>query len=68
MSFKLLTVKEVAAMFGVPETWIYERTRRRGVDQLPHVKLGRYIRFEESAVAEYLHRQRKAYLTRPYDY
>ena len=40
------TVAELADLFGVPKTWIYERTRSGGPDLIPHVKLGRYIRFE----------------------
>jgi len=55
---RLLTVEQVAEKWQVPRSWIYERTRRRGLEQLPHVKLGKYIRFEETAVQEYLDRQR----------
>ena len=35
----LLTVREVAALLKVPASWIYERTRRRGREQLPYLKL-----------------------------
>ncbi len=55
---KLLTVGQVAEMWQLPRSWIYERTRRRGLEQLPHFKLGKYLRFEEKAVQEYLDRQR----------
>jgi excisionase family DNA binding protein len=65
MNPRLLTVDDVAELFGVPKSWIYERTRIRGEEQIPHLKLGRYIRFEEAAVSDYLERQRKAYLSRP---
>ncbi len=54
----LLTVEQVAEMWQLPRSWIYERTRRRGLEQLPHFKLGTYLRFEEKAVQEYLDRQR----------
>ena len=30
----------------VPESWIREQTRSRSVDPIPHVRLGRYVRFE----------------------
>lgn len=55
---RLLTVEQVAEMWQLPRSWIYERTRRRGLEQLPHFKLGKYLRFEETAVQEYLDRQR----------
>lgn len=57
---KLLTVQELAALLHVPASWIYERTRRRGVDRLPFVKLGKYVRFEKSAVQIFLSKQRNS--------
>jgi excisionase family DNA binding protein len=53
---RLLTAEEVAEMLQVPRSWVYERTRRRGLERLPHIKLGKYVRFEEGAVQEYLER------------
>ena len=55
---RLLTVEEVSDLFQLPRSWVYERTRRRGIERLPHLKLGKYLRFEEKAVQEYLDRQR----------
>ncbi len=55
----LLTVQEVAEILNVPVSWVYERTRRRGAARLPHLKLGKYLRFEEQAVREFLDRQRR---------
>ena len=57
---KLLTVHELALLLHVPASWIYERTRRRGVDRLPFVKLGKYVRFEKSAVQIFLSKQRNS--------
>jgi excisionase family DNA binding protein len=57
---QLLTVHEVARLLHVPTSWVYERTRRRSSDQLPHVKLGKYLRFEETTIAEFIQRQRCA--------
>ena len=51
---KLLTVGQVAEMWQLPRSWIYERTRRRGLEQLPHFRLGKYLRFEEKAVRQFL--------------
>jgi len=51
---ELLTVSEVAAALKVPVSWVYERTRRPGTDQIPHFKLGKYLRFRWSTVREWL--------------
>jgi excisionase family DNA binding protein len=56
--FELLTVGEVAKLLKVPKSWVYERTRRRGVSRLPFVKLGKYVRFEASAIRAFLALQR----------
>lgn len=53
-SAKLLTAAEVASLLSVPVTWV---RRRR---DLPRVLLGRYVRFAEPQVREWLasHRER----------
>jgi excisionase family DNA binding protein len=50
----LLTVHDVAEFLRVPPSWVYERTRRRGRDRLPHVKVGKYLRFRLSDLETYL--------------
>ena len=62
---ELLTVAELAQWLKVPPSWIYERTRRRGEERLPYIKLGRYLRFEAAAVKVYLDRQRRSSLIPP---
>jgi excisionase family DNA binding protein len=57
---RLLTVQEVAMLLRVPTSWVYERTRRRGSDQIPYLKLGKYLRFEEAAILDFIRRQRCA--------
>jgi excisionase family DNA binding protein len=47
---QILTVEEAAALLRVPKSWIYERTRRRGIERIPHKKLGKYLRFQENEV------------------
>jgi len=54
----LLTVAEVAELLRVPVSWVYVRTRRRGIDRLPHLKLGKYLRFSEPEIANWLQRMR----------
>lgn len=51
---ELLTVEEVAALLKVPISWVYSRTRTRRGETLPHIRLGKYIRFREEDVREYL--------------
>jgi hypothetical protein len=40
---QLGTAKDVAAMLGVPESWVREHTRSGAI---PHVELGRYKRYD----------------------
>jgi len=54
----LFTVREVAELLNVPISWVYERTRRRGIERIPHFKLGKYLRFSRSEVLQWVQRQR----------
>lgn len=56
----LLTVQEVADLLKVPVSWVYERTRRRGYEKLPHLKLGKYVRFRLSDIENYLEKFHRA--------
>ena len=59
---ELLTVEEVAALLKVSKSWVYEHTRSRGIprsERLPHLKLGKYVRFEAEAVRAFLNRRCK---------
>jgi hypothetical protein len=48
---KLWGPDELADYLGVAVSWIYKRTRKDGPEAIPHIKLGKYIRFDpESAV------------------
>jgi len=55
----LLTVHDVAGFLRVPASWVYERTRRRGRERLPHVKVGKYLRFRLSDLETYLETLRR---------
>ncbi len=61
MDRELLTVDELAALLKVPRSWIYQRTRARGRDRLPHIKLGKYLRFEEQVVRAWLNQRGYGY-------
>jgi excisionase family DNA binding protein len=54
----LLSVEEVAELLRVPVSWVYDRTRSRGVNRIPGFRLGKYWRFEEGEVLAWLERQR----------
>lgn len=51
-------VRDIAEFLQVPTSWVYERTRRRGIDRIPHFKLGKYLRFSRSEILDWVHRQR----------
>jgi excisionase family DNA binding protein len=52
-----LTVDELAETLKVPKSWIYSKTRETGQEAIPRVKVGKYIRFVESEVIDWLKRQ-----------
>ena len=56
---QLLTVSEVAPTLKVPVSWVYERTRCSGGEQIPHFKLGKYLRFHWSAVQKWLENMKR---------
>ena len=43
--FEVLTAEELAERWRVPPSWIREQCRSRCLDPIPHVCLGRYVRF-----------------------
>jgi len=51
---RLLTVSELAEVLGVPVSWIYDRTRASNPNRIPHYKVGKYVRFSEEEVLEYV--------------
>ena len=51
---ELLSVAEVAEFLKVPVSWVYDRTRRRGCERIPHLKLGKYLRFRAVEVQQWL--------------
>jgi excisionase family DNA binding protein len=43
----LLTAEQAAQILGVPHTWVLREARS---DRIQHLRLGRYVRFEEDAL------------------
>ncbi len=55
MTDRLLTAAEVAELLQVKESWVRQETR---ADRLPHLRLGRYVRYERAEVLAWLEGQR----------
>jgi excisionase family DNA binding protein len=51
MSDNLIGVKEMAKKLDVPVSWIYQRTR---TNEIPHYKIGMYVKFDENQVWSWL--------------
>ena len=58
VGLRIMTVQEVATLFQVPVSSIYEKTRQRvpkdATPPLPFRRVGKYIRFIESEVVSWL--------------
>jgi excisionase family DNA binding protein len=54
MDQNLIGINEMAKKLDVPVSWLYSRTRTK---EIPHYKIGKYVRFNESEVWEWLEKQ-----------
>ena len=52
----LLTPQEIADVLGVSKSTIYQWTHQ---EYIPHVKLGRFVRFRKSAIEIWLEKKAK---------
>jgi hypothetical protein len=43
--YEFIDCRELARRLTVPTSWIRDQVRARSVDPLPHVNLGKYVRF-----------------------
>src|ERR1700740_2547310 len=46
LHFELIDAPDLAKRWHLPTSWIREQTRSRSADPIPHLRLGRYVRFE----------------------
>ena len=53
----LVNPQEMAQILKVPVSWIYQRTRL-GCGAIPHVKVGKYVRFDPEEVIAFLRKQK----------
>ncbi len=51
---RLLDAGELAEVLHVPKSWVLRQARD---DAIPHLRLGRYVRFDRAAVLEWLGEQ-----------
>jgi excisionase family DNA binding protein len=56
MEERLLSPKELAERTGLPLSWIYTKAE---ANELPHRKLGRYVRFVPSEVSRWIEARRR---------
>jgi excisionase family DNA binding protein len=54
MDQNLIGINEMAKKLDVPVSWLYSRTR---TNNIPCVRVGKYVKFEESEVWEWLKMQ-----------
>ena len=54
----LLTVEELSRDLKVPKSWVYACTRKKK-DSIPHLRVGRYPRFELPKVLAWLESKKK---------
>jgi hypothetical protein len=61
MDYELIDSRELARRLTVPESWVREHVRSRVPDPIPHLALGRYIRFRWGApdLEAWLERRRR---------
>ena len=53
----ILTLAELAERLKVSERWVYEKSRRRCLNPLPAIRIGRYLRFDWIEVSAWLRQQ-----------
>ena len=51
---KLLNVDEAAALLDVPRSWIYARTRWGKDSDLPHTRIGGYVKFTRRDLEKFI--------------
>ena len=57
MNQNLIGINEMAEKLSVPTSWIYQRTR---TNEIPHYKIGKYVRFDEALVWEWIKEEKES--------
>lgn len=58
---RLVDAGAAAELLGVPRTWVLAQAR---ADRLPHVRLGRYVRFEPAELERWWRARRRGPVAR----
>lgn len=60
--YEIVDAVELALRLNVPTSWVYEQVRSRATDPMPHLRLGKYVRFQPDSpeFQEWLERHRWA--------
>ena len=56
MSAPLIDAKAAAALLNVPASWVLAQARQ---NRIPHIRLGRYVRFEADELTSWARSQRR---------
>ena len=56
MDQNLKGIKAIAKKLDVPKSWVYSRTR---TGEIPHYKVGKYVKFNESEVMRWIKERQK---------
>jgi len=51
---RYLNIEQVAAILGVPKSFIYRRTARGHGDPIPHYRIGSHLRFKPDDIQEWI--------------
>lgn len=57
-----LNIDEMAGRLGVRKSWLYKHTMQKGPGAIPRIRLGKYLRFNEEDVIEWVKKQSEAAL------
>jgi excisionase family DNA binding protein len=57
MTGKLIGVNELSEVLGVPPSWVYTRTRLKGSNTIPCIRVGKYCKFNLDDVMKWLEKQ-----------
>jgi len=55
---RYLNIEQVAAILGVPKSFIYRRTARGHGDPIPHYRIGSHLRFKPDDIQEWIESHR----------
>jgi len=61
MNQNLIGINEMAKRLDVPVSWLYSRTR---TNEIPHYKIGKYVKFDAEKVMKWIQEQNESELER----